>query len=184
MDQICPILCDNWETELYTYPLPIQNSFGMAENVKIPQEKFSFFQWCATNQAFFSEWICYPYLNNYVFSHFPRRFTTFRFDRYLLIWKSALSLGVKSSKQWTTLFLASSAHLLITPFEIYPDFGSKHFIFGDTFPNDVLTRKSLAWKSLETWHKGQIFLEPEFIAGFQIFVLILNVHSDQYYVFL
>ena len=31
MDQICSILCDNWETERYTDPVPFQNSFGMAK---------------------------------------------------------------------------------------------------------------------------------------------------------
>ena len=56
MDQICPILCDNWEIELHTNPLPFQNSFGIALDVKISIEKFSFFQGWATNRAIFSEW--------------------------------------------------------------------------------------------------------------------------------
>ena len=38
MDQICSILCDNWETERYTDPVPFQNSFGMAKNEEIPIE--------------------------------------------------------------------------------------------------------------------------------------------------
>ena len=42
---------------LYTDPVPLQNSFGIAKNVKIPKEKFSFFQWCSTKLAIFSE--CY-----------------------------------------------------------------------------------------------------------------------------
>ena len=57
MDQICPILCDNWETKFHTNPLPFQNSFGIAINVKISIENFSFFQGWATNRAIFSEWI-------------------------------------------------------------------------------------------------------------------------------
>ena len=56
MDQICPILWDNWETELHTNPLPFQNSFGIAINVKISIETFSFFQGWATNRAIFREW--------------------------------------------------------------------------------------------------------------------------------
>ena len=56
MDQICPILCDNWETESHTDLVPFQNSFGMAKNVKIPVENLSLFQWFATNRAIFSEW--------------------------------------------------------------------------------------------------------------------------------
>ena len=55
MDQICPILCDNWETELNTNPVPFQNSFGIAINVKKSIENFSFFQGWATNWAIFSE---------------------------------------------------------------------------------------------------------------------------------
>ena len=43
MDQICPILCDNWETERNTDPVPFQNSFGMAKHFKILIENFSFF---------------------------------------------------------------------------------------------------------------------------------------------
>ena len=57
MDQICPILCDNWETESHKDPVPFQNSFGMAKSVKIFIENLSFFQWYATNLATFSEWI-------------------------------------------------------------------------------------------------------------------------------
>ena len=51
MDQICPISCNNWETKRHTDTLIFQNSFGMAKNVKIPIENFSFFQWCASNRA-------------------------------------------------------------------------------------------------------------------------------------
>ena len=53
MDQICPILCDKWETEFHTNPLPFQNSIAI--NVKIFIENFSFFQGWATNRAIFSE---------------------------------------------------------------------------------------------------------------------------------
>ena len=55
INQICPTLCDNLELERDTDTQPFQNSFGMAKNVKIPKENFSFFQWCATNRAIFSE---------------------------------------------------------------------------------------------------------------------------------
>ena len=43
MDQICPILYDNWEIECHTDPVPFKNSYGMAKNVKIPIENFSYF---------------------------------------------------------------------------------------------------------------------------------------------
>ena len=58
MDQICPISCDNWETECHTDSIPFQSSFGMTKNVKIPIENFSCFQWFATNRTIFSEWLC------------------------------------------------------------------------------------------------------------------------------
>ena len=54
MDQICPILCDNWDTERQTDAVPFQNSFGMAKNVKIPIENFSFFLSDAPLTALFS----------------------------------------------------------------------------------------------------------------------------------
>ena len=56
MTKSTPILCDKWKTERHTYPVPFQNASGMAKNIKIPKENFSFFQWCATNRAIFSEW--------------------------------------------------------------------------------------------------------------------------------
>ena len=43
MDQICPILCDNWETECHTDTIPFQNSLGMAISVKRPIENLAFF---------------------------------------------------------------------------------------------------------------------------------------------
>ena len=55
MDQICPILCDNWETELHTNPLRFQILFGIAMNFKISIENFSFFQEWATNRVIFSD---------------------------------------------------------------------------------------------------------------------------------
>ena len=57
MYQICSILCDDWETELPTDPLPFKKQFGIAINVKKPIENSTFFQWCATNRAIFSEYI-------------------------------------------------------------------------------------------------------------------------------
>ena len=60
MAQICPILWNNWETERHADSATFQNSFGMVKNVKMPVENFSFFQWCATNRAIFSEWDGHP----------------------------------------------------------------------------------------------------------------------------
>ena len=70
MDQICPILYNNWETECHTDTIPFQNSFGMAISVKRPIENLAFFNDAPLTGLF--QWVILP---SFTFSQF---FTIFR----------------------------------------------------------------------------------------------------------